>query len=127
MTDLKYLADRTKRQLNINYDLDGVKFLEGFIERTKNEIPKEEWDGLINSCSAFLGQSIIECYGGKWVYDDNGTPVIDLGDKNQIFPFAKVSKQFEYGLGDSISSLFSLIPTIYKIQPKTKKKKWWQF
>lgn len=126
MQELKYLADKTKRQLNIDYNLDGVKFLEGFIERTKNQIPKDEWDGLINSCSAFFGQCIIECYGGKWVYDNSDTPIIQFDDSNKIFPFSKVSKQFEHGLGDSISSLFSLIPTIYKIQPKAKKK-WWQF
>ncbi len=126
MHELKYLANKTKRQLKIDFDLDGVKFLEGFIERTKNQIPKDEWAGLINSCSAFLGQCIIECYGDKWVYENEDKPIIKFDDRNKVYPFSKVSKQFENGLGDSISSLFTLIPTIYKIQPRTKKK-WWQF
>jgi hypothetical protein len=128
MEELKDLAAKAKEQLNIKYNADGVKFLEGFIERNKSEIPKEQWSGLINTCGAFLGQCIIKNFGGKWVREDDEQVAVVFGDGNKIYPFAKVNKQFENGLEDSIFSLFTLIPTVYKIEPRSPRKtKWWRF
>lgn len=126
MKELTDLADKLKMALEIKFDSDGVKFLEGFIERNKTQIAKDEWLGLINSCGAFLGQCIIENYGGEWIREENGQIAIAFDDKNKIYPFSKVSKQFENGLEDSIHSMYSIIPTVFKLKPKTKKK-WWQF
>ncbi|MBX7153597.1 MAG: hypothetical protein U0Y96_14830 [Candidatus Kapaibacterium sp.] len=126
MQELTDLADKLKATLKIKYDSDGVKFVEGFIERNKVQIAKEEWTGLINSCGAFLGQCIIENYGGQWTKEDSGHVAIAFDDKNKVYPFSKVGKQFDNGLEDSIHSMYTIIPTIFKIQPKTKKK-WWQF
>jgi hypothetical protein len=46
------------------------------------------------------------------------------------FPFAKVTKQIDYGLGDGIASFFNVIPTIFKdvarAAPSTPKKPWWK-
>ena len=102
MTELKNLADETKKQLKLKYDSSSVKFLEGFVERTKVNIEKDNWSGLINSCGAFLGECIIENYGGIWKKDEKGNVGISFDDKNIAYPFAKVSKQFENGLRDSI-------------------------
>jgi hypothetical protein len=126
MKEITELADELKSLLNIKYNAKGVKFLEGFIERNKTQIEKEEWNGLINSCGAFLGQSIIENYGGKWIKEESEQICIAFDEKNKVFPFSKVSKQFENGLEDSIYSMFSILPTVYKIEKKVKKK-WWQF
>jgi hypothetical protein len=126
MEELTSLADKLKTMLKINYDSDGVKFVEGFIERNKKEIPKEEWYGLINYCGAFLGQCIIENYGGQWTKDENGHIAVAFDENNRVHPFSKVSKQFNNGLGDSIHSMYTVIPAIFKLEPKTKKK-WWKF
>jgi hypothetical protein len=126
MNELTELANEVKTSLGINFDEKGVKYLEGFIERTKSQIAKEEWGGLINSCGAFLGQSIIEQYGGEWSTEENGQISISFDENNKVFPFSKVSKQFDNGLEDSIYSFYSIIPKIFKLKPK-KKKSWWQF
>lgn len=125
MQELTDLADKVKESFNIKFDNEGVKFIEGFIERNKTQIAKEEWVGLINSCGAFLGQSVIENYGGRWVRDENGQVAVAFDEKNKVYPFSKVTKQFDNGLEDSIHSMFSIIPTVFKLQSKTKKK-WWQ-
>jgi len=44
--------------------------------------------------------------------------------KNRVYPFAKVSKQFENGLEDSVYSFYTVIP-IFKLEKK--KKPWWKF
>jgi len=126
MNELTELANEVKTSLGINFDEKGVKYLEGFIERTKSQIAKEEWSGLISSCGAFLGQSIIEQYGGEWSTQENGQISISFDENNKVFPFSKVSKQFDNGLEDSIYSFYSIIPKIFKLKPK-KKKSWWQF
>lgn len=126
MQELNELADKLKTALQIDYNNDGVKFLEGFIERNKVQIAKDEWDGLINSCGAFLGRSIIESYGGFWVFEESQEIAVAFDSNNKVYPFSKVRKQFDNGLGDSIHSMFAVIPRVFQLPPKTKKK-WWQF
>ena len=125
MKELEQLAETVKTQLNLNYDAESVKFLEGFIERNKGDLEKEEAKGLINSLGSFLGQCIIENYGGQWQIDgETGSVAIAFDEKNKAFPFGKVSKQFENGLEDSVYSFYTVIPTIFKINKK--KKPWWK-
>ena len=126
MKELEQLAESVKTQLNLKYDSESVKFIEGFIERNKGDLDKEQAKGLINSLGSFLGQCIIENYGGQWHLDhEAGAVAIAFDDKNKAFPFAKVSKQFENGLEDSIYSFYMIIPTVFKLDKK--KKSWWKF
>jgi hypothetical protein len=126
MTKLENLAETVRQQLNLEYNGDSVKFIEGFIERNKSNLSKEEINGLINSLGSFLGQCIIKNYGGHWQADeDNGTVAVVFDDNNKAYPFAKVSKQFENGLEDSVYSFYSLIPTVFRLDKK--KKPWWKF
>jgi hypothetical protein len=124
--DLTALAEKVKGGLKLDYNPEGVKFLEGFIERNKIAIARDEWDGLINSCGAFLGQCVIENYGGEWMQEPDGNVCVAFDNKNKVFPFAKVGKQFENGLTDSIYSFFTVIPTVFNLSQKLKKK-WWHF
>lgn len=112
---LTELALTAKNKLNIEFNDDGVKYLEGFIERVKSQFPKEDSDGIINTCGAFLGQCIIENYGGKWMYDENNQIVVSFGEKNNVYPISKTRKQFENGLDDSIYSMYSIIPLVFKL------------
>ena len=119
MKEIEDLANSVKTQLNLEYDDTSVMFIENFIEKNKQQIEKEEWDGLINSMGAFLGQCIIENYGGKWEVDEETqVTCVAFDNKNKVYPFAKVSKQFENGLEDSISSMYRLIPIVFKLSPK---------
>lgn len=115
MKELEDLAETVKSQLNLNYDLHSVKFIEEFIERQRNNFDSEQRKGLINSIGSFVGQCIIINYGGHWQVDqDTQTMCITLDDKNKIFPFAKTAKQFENGLEDSVYSFYTIIPTLFK-------------
>src|SRR5690349_5929013 len=126
MVELENLAETVRTQLNLKYDAASVKFIEGFIERNKSSFSKEESRGLINSLGAFLGQCIIKNYGGKWQVDkDNDSFAIAFDDKNKAYPFAKVSKQFNNGLEDSVYSFYNVIPSVFKLDKK--RKPWWKF
>ncbi|MGH2552800.1 MAG: hypothetical protein ACRDEB_03745 [Chitinophagaceae bacterium] len=126
MKELINLAESVRTQLNLEYDADSVKFIEGFIERNKNSFDKEQSSGLINSLGSFLGQCIINNYGGQWRVDnETGSVAVVFDDNNIAYPFAKVSKQFDNGLEDSVYSFYSVIPSIFKLDKK--KKPWWKF
>ncbi|OQP66620.1 hypothetical protein [Niastella populi] len=125
MKELDDLAESVRTKLNLKYDANSVKFIEGFIERNKGSFEKEEYQGLINSLGSFLGKCIIENYGGQWELNENGSVAIAFDKNNKAYPFAKVSKQFENGLADSIYSFYGVIPTVFKLDKK--KKPWWKF
>lgn len=143
MKEFEDLAEKVKSQLNLDYDTKSVKFIEEFIERQKNNFDNEQREGLVNSIGSFIGQCIIRNYGGHWQVDQETQAIcVALDDKNKIFPFAKTSKQFENGLEDSGYSFYTIIPTVFKIQPLapakesahseltkpgTNSKKWWKF
>lgn len=117
MKEIENLAETVKTQLNLKYDQDSVKFVEGFIERNKSNFDKEGIKGLINSLGAYLGQCIIRNYGGQWQLDsETGSVAVAFDDKNKAYPFAKVSKQFDNGLEDSVYSFYTAIPTVFKIE-----------
>ena len=126
MKELENLAESVRKQLNLKYDADSVKFLEGFIERNKASFDKEESKGLINSLGSFLGQCIIENYGGQWQLDnETGSVAVVFDESNKAYPFAKVSKQFDNGLEDSVYFFYGAIPTVFKLDKKKKPR--WKF
>ena len=122
MNEIITLAETTRKQLNLKYNLESVKFLEGFIERVKSEMTEEELKGLINSCTAFLGECIVRNYGGNWL-NTNGEMSVAFDNENKVFALTKVEKQFKNGLEDSIYSFYISIPAIFNLKQK---RKWWQ-
>ncbi len=124
MKELKKIAEETKRQLKLKYDLVSVKFLAEFIEQNKTNIKKNNWNRLINSYGAFLGECIIENYGGIWEKDANGTIGIHFEDKDTVYPFLEVKEQFENfennetGYQFSIYSFYCVIPKAFGFNKK---------
>jgi hypothetical protein len=110
MQELKRIAERVQKRFKLPYNDEGVKFLEVYIEYSRTKVADDEWVKLINSCGAFLGQSIIAKYGGRWVRDDKAKMIIELDAYNKISPFEKVIKQFNNGLADSVHTVYMAIP-----------------
>lgn len=126
MKELENLAESVRTQLNLKYNGESVLFIEGFIERNKDRISKEERNGFISSLGSFIGQCIIENYGGQWQVDnEEGSVAVAFDVNNKVYPFAKISKQFDNGLEDSVYSFYSLIPTVFKLNKR--KRPWWKF
>lgn len=117
MKELDQLAESVRQKLNLKYDAKGVEFIEGFIERNKVQLAPEEWQGLITSLGAFLSRCIMLNYGGSWQQDDERGPCIAFDEQNKVFPFSKVTKQFENGLEDSVYSFYQALPVVFKLTP----------
>ena len=97
--------------VELGYNLDAVKWLDGYIQRNRLEIKEKTRDKLINIFGSFLGECLKKEFGGNWTFSENGFG-IEFPDKTTAFPFNKVEKQFLNGSGDSIYSFFTAIPFI---------------
>lgn len=109
-----------KRKLGITlgYDGNAVARLDSYINDVRNNVSPEERDCLVWDLSAFLGECIQRCYGGKWKPVD-GRWAIVFDNGKAVFPFTKVSKFLE-DRADSILSLFQLIPLVLEELPAQK-------
>ena len=101
--------------LEFGYNAESVAWVDGFIEnqRIRSDIDKNVVNGLVNTLGSFLGECIIRCYGGSW-QNINGEWCIRFDNKNAVYPFNKVKKQFKNGQADSTKKFFELIPVLFK-------------
>jgi hypothetical protein len=136
MSELEKLAHQVKDFLQLEYDGHAIEVVDKLIEEQRKLYLGKEREGLINSLGAFVGQCIIENFGGKWQFDPvSKNYCVSFDDENRIYPFVKVAKQFEHGSEDSVRSFFRMIPFIFKMEQKAEtetkekpgKKKWWRF
>ena len=96
------------------YTDQSVKWLDGFIERTRIHHPTEdEIDRQTSNLGSYLGEAIIAAYGGAWACDEHGWH-IRWSEKNRAYPFSKVAKHVRYGAEDSIYSFYSAIRALPK-------------
>jgi hypothetical protein len=117
------------------YNAESVAWLDGFIERQRVRpefAGEEEVERITQTLGSFLGECVIECYGGEW-REQEGSWAVDFGDGNSAFPFNKVRKQFANGAGDGVASWFKTIPLIFaaQLEPQQtttppKKRPWWK-
>lgn len=99
--------------VELKYDEQSVEWLDGYINRIRTQLDKETYPGLATALGAYVGEAIINTYGGAWAYfeqQDQWGIRFDNGDG--AFPISKVYKQLEDGELDSILSFFTLIPKI---------------
>jgi hypothetical protein len=107
---------RKELGVELNYDEQSIEWLDGYLNRIRESMPKETIPGLAAALGAYVGESIIRTYGGAWTYfQEQERWGIRLIDGNAAFPSAKVYKQLESNDFDSVHSFFTIIPLIGKI------------
>jgi hypothetical protein len=118
--------------IDFGYTQESVAWVEGYIERMRNSgqfETEEAKEKLTSVLGSFLGECLVHCYGGAWKQFE-GMWCVAFNDKDMAFPFAKVAKQIDNGLGDGIASFFNAVPAIFKdlprLEPSPPKKPWWK-
>jgi hypothetical protein len=100
--------------IDFGYTRESVEWLQGYIERMRQsgqfDAPTAR-DRCVSVFGSFLGECLVRCHGGVWKQHE-GTWCVAFGDDNFAFPFQKVWKQMENGLGDGIGGFFQTIPLI---------------
>jgi hypothetical protein len=102
---------RENLDTELDYDLSGVEWIDGYINRLRASLPMDKRSGLISTLASFVGESIIRTYGGTWVEQD-GWWGVQVSERIWACPFAKVEKQFENGPEESVASFFTCIPIL---------------
>lgn len=105
---------RDRLDVEIDFDEGGVRWLDGYIERNREALDSTTIDSLVDIFGSFLGECIIRSYGGAWREVEERLGVY-FNEKNAVYPFSKVAKQFKNGSEDSVLSLFTLIPDVFKL------------
>lgn len=123
VASIRQIADSVVGQLGpvskieFGFNRESVEWLTGFIERQRAQpdFGAENVDGLVVPLGSFLGECIIAAYGGRWQYSEEfGQWCVGFDANNEVYPFAKVRKQFENGLegGDSILGLYDVVKQV---------------
>lgn len=100
--------------VELAFDAGSVEWLDGFIERQRENADDEKIRSLSSVLGSFLGECIINNFGGQWEQTENGLAV-RFDDGNAAFPFNKTEKQFRNGSDDSIFSFYQTIPLILNL------------
>lgn len=100
---------------HLSYDEESVKWVDDFLSRTREEYSEEQRERLAAMAGAFLGECIIENFGGAWDLDEYGW-AIHFDEETAVYPFSKTWKHLENGPEDSIYSLYSSIPVLFKLK-----------
>ena len=124
--DLKKRAEIVRSSHRQKYNLSGLEYFENSINRQKekNEIiepDKVEW------YAAFLGQTVIENYGGYWDYEEyeEGKEFVVRLDDNSIFRAFMITEKFCSGEWDSYAGIYE--ECVKDLKPLPKKNAWWKF
>jgi hypothetical protein len=97
------------------YNRDSVAWIDGFIEGLRGmNLTVDEVESWVQLIGSYLGECVIETYGGVWREQDGALGVF-FNESCGAFPFNKVRKQFENGIEDSILCFFVVIPAICQI------------
>jgi hypothetical protein len=101
--------------MEFGYNAASVAWVNGFIERQRSnhDLDQNAIDGLVNTLGSYIGECIIRCYGGRW-QNIKGEWSVSFDDKNAVYPYGKVRKQFLHGEEDSTKRFFELIPQLFK-------------
>lgn len=106
---------RDELSVELKYDEASIEWLDGYINRIRLKIDKENYSGLATALGAYVGETIIATYGGAWAYsEDVNQWGIRFDDGNAAFPISKVYKQLEDGEFDSVLSFFTILPKVFE-------------
>ena len=98
--------------VQLTFDLDGVRWLDGYIERNRANFPRGQREGLVAYLGAFVGECIIRIYGGDWTLGDHGLWGVQATKNVWACPSAKITKQFDNGASDSVAAFVEMIPGV---------------
>ena len=98
--------------VNLAFDEESVKWLDGYIERNRGSWDEQTMEKLSGVLGSFLGECIRSNFGGEWKMDENGLGIF-FGEANGVYPFHKIKKQMINGEEDSIAGFYATIPVIF--------------
>ncbi|MBT2558728.1 hypothetical protein J7E24_13095 [Hymenobacter sp. ISL-91] len=108
---LQNAAEAVRHQLRLNtYDAAAVQRLDEFIEVQRPIIKDNEREGVIKALGCFLGQCMVQTYGGTWAQNPQGVTGVGIGEVHFFNPFYRVGEQLVKGSAHSVTAFFASLP-----------------
>lgn len=121
---------RDSLDVDVEYDEAGVRWLDGYINRQRENGEEDVKNRLPSTLGSFLGECIRATYGGQWIEDPGMGWAVKISEALTVAPFNKVRKQLSNAEGDSVLAFFKTIPALLHGKPKpdaAPKRPWWKF
>ena len=121
LVTLRRAAEAVRQQLQLNhYDTAAVQRLDAFIEGQRAGIKDEEREGVVKALGCFLGQCLVDTYGGTWAAGPDGTTGVGINGNHFFNPFFRVSQQLALGRQEAVTAFFASIPARLATEPRRK-------
>ena len=104
-----------------NYDRDGLKIVDNYIEYMIPSNSHEQWPGTKNTIAAFLGECLIKKYNGNW-FTWEGRKLVRINKILFIEPSVWVNNHLTKGNANSILKEFDNVPELIKEANEQKRK-----
>ncbi len=117
-------AEQVRRQLQLKaFDAEAVAHLANFIQAQREQLSGAERPGVIMALGCFLGQCLVQAYGGEWGTGRDGTTGVGLATRFFFNPFHLVDAQLNEGESASVAAFFASVPQRLKA-PAAARKGW---
>ncbi|MDF7809976.1 hypothetical protein [Hymenobacter sp. YC55] len=108
---LRAAADALRQQLRASsFDAVAVQQLADFIETQRAALSAADRQGVTTALGCFLGQCLVETYGGTWAQGPDGTTGVGINQQHFFNPFFRVAEQLDKGLSESVVAFFASVP-----------------
>jgi hypothetical protein len=99
-------------------------YIDRFLTRQASTLAAqpETADKVVNLLGSFLGQCVVQVYGGHWVASGTGVQVEVRTHKwvHHVQPFEQVARRLHGGQQDSLLGFYrDLLPTVFGKQPES--------
>lgn len=107
---LRAAAEAVRQQLQVNtFNAAAVLHLDEFIEAQRPIIKDADKQGVITALGCFLGQCLVDTYGGEWAQGPDGTTGVGLQQRHFFNPFYRVAQQLDKGKVESVAAFFASV------------------
>lgn len=115
---IKDSADLVVETMGFDMDEFGIEGIDAFIEKLQEKYKSSDEEfrnGIVFRLGSFLGETIIENYGGEWVNIDGSFAIsFDEENENLVYVYSKVLKRFENEKEETVLSFYKQIPEVFK-------------
>lgn len=101
---------RSYRKANIDFDRNGVAWLDGFMDWLREKDADLQDEKRIYALGSFYGVCIIETFGGRWTLANDSWKLV-LDASPEIDPFLSIRLHLKGGRRNSVLQAFDAIST----------------
>ena len=97
--------------VELSFDEEAVKWIDSFVNALHEGHDFAVISGLASGIGCYLGQCILETYGGKWVEVD-GNCCVRVNELLDVYPVHIVTNHLKEGQDSSIYTKFALVGVV---------------